>query len=273
LVLNNAVVGPFLESLGDIDRIVVVPDDALAALPLEGLVVGRSPRDFPSLCYAPSLSLLRRSRAEPLEDNPAGGSILVASPGDPVLGLAVRSAYGVEGTRVEVTTDSTTLPGRLVDGKRSPQILHLSTIALLDPATSRLGEAELVLRSGDSVTTDTETPRLSGSEILGLNLNGSLILLWLEHQPKPLVAEPTAWRDLAACWLAAGANAVIVSLWDPPADSAPLFAAELHGGLSRNLSPADALDRARRTLAARPATADPVHWAGYVLYQAGSADR
>ncbi|WP_152051929.1 CHAT domain-containing protein [Tautonia marina] len=271
--LSNAVVGPFLEFLGGTDRLVVVPDDALAALPLEGLLVGSSSRDFPSVCYAPSLSLLRRSRVEPREDDPAGGSILVASPGDPVLGLAVRSAYGVEATRVEVTTDSTTLSGRLVDGKRSPQILHLSTIALLDPATSRLGEAELVLRSGDSVTTETEMPRLSGSEILGLNLNGSLILLWLEHQPKPSVAEPTAWRDLAACWLAAGAEAVIVSLWDPPADSAPLFAAELHGGLSRNLAPAEALDRARRTLAARPATADPVHWAGYVLYQAGPADR
>jgi hypothetical protein len=271
--LTDAVFGPFLESLEGIDRLVVVPDDALAAVPLDALGGGPPSREFPKLRYAPSLSLLRRFRAEPREPEAGGGSILVTSTGDPVLGLAVRSAYGAEASRVEVTNDPTGLPARLLQEGRGPRILHLSTIALLDPATSRLGEPELALSSDATVTTNPQESRLSGSEILGLNLEGSLILLWLEHRPKPLVAEPTAWRDLAACWMAAGADAVILSLWDPPVDSAPLFAAELHTGLSRNLSPAEALDRARRALAARPATADPVHWAGYVLYDAGRSGR
>ncbi|WP_169973824.1 CHAT domain-containing protein [Tautonia rosea] len=271
--LTNAVFGPFLESLEGVDRLIVVPDDALAALPLEGLWDERFSQESPSLQYVPSLSLLRRSRAELREVKPAGASVLVASTADPVLGLAVRSTYRTETTQVDVTSSSTELLTRLVDANRVPRILHLSTIALLDPATSRFGQPELVLSSDGIVTTDTEESRLSDSDILGLNLKGSLILLWLEHQPKPAVAEPTAWRDLAACWLAAGADAVILSLWDPPADSAPLFAAELHQGLSRNLSPAEALDRARQSLSARSATADPVHWAGYVLYKAGSRNQ
>ncbi|MEW4566296.1 CHAT domain-containing protein [Tautonia sp. JC769] len=271
--LIDAVLGPFLGSMKGVDRLVVVPDDALAAVPLDALATGPTAPGLPGLRYAPSLSLLRRSRAEPRDSGADGASILVASTADPVLGLAVRSAYGAEATRVEVLSDATGLPDRLIRGGRVPRILHLSTIALLDPATSRLGEPELVLRSDAPAPDAREELRLTGSEILGLDLRGSLVLLWLEYQPKPLVAEPTAWRDLAACWMAAGAEAVIVSLWDPPPDSAPLFASALHAGLARDLSPAEALDRARRTLAARSATADPVHWAGYVLYEAGPADR
>src|SRR5690606_35179044 len=108
------------------------------------------------------------------------------------------------------------LPSRLIRGEAMPGVLHLSGVAVLDPASSTAGEPELVLGPAVSAGIDPDAPRLSGSDVLGLDLAGALVILSLEHRPTPAVAEPTAWRNLAASWLAAGADAVVLSLWDPP---------------------------------------------------------
>jgi hypothetical protein len=272
-ILFDGLLGPFLEGLEGVDRLVVVPGDADSAVPLEAVAVGEGASNLPRIAYAPMLSVLRRSRASDRPSRARRPSVLVATEGDAVGTLAVRSAYGPGGPIVEVPAELASLPARLIGDGEMPGVLDVSSVAVLDPSESRTGEPELLLGPEGSGGIDPMTPRLAASDVLGLELDGALVILRLQHRPMPPVAEPTAWRDLACCWLAAGAGGVIVSLWDPPVDSAPLFSAELHRELARGKSSAEALDSARRTVAARPSTSDPVHWAGYVLYEAGRAAR
>ncbi|QDV38140.1 CHAT domain-containing protein [Tautonia plasticadhaerens] len=272
-LIVESVLGPFRGGLAGVDRLVVVPGDADSAVPLGALAAGEGGPGLPSIAYAPSLSMIRRARASGRGRGDRRGSVLVMSAGDVVGALAVRSAYGEGGPAVEVPGDLASLPARLIGPGGPRGVLQLSTVAVLDPAESGSGGPELLLGPEGSGGIDPGTPRLSESDVLGLELDGALVVLQLEHRPMPPVATPTAWRDLASGWLAAGADAVIVSLWDPPADSAPAFAAGLHRGLARGLSAAGALELARRSVAERPSTSDPVHWAGYVLYEPGGSGR
>ena len=274
-LIVDAVLGPFRGGLEGVDRLVVVPGDADSAVPLGPMAagVGEGGAGLPSISYAPSLSMIRRARAAVPPGGDRRGPVLVMSAGDVVGALAVRSAYGEGGPGVEVPEDLVSLPARLIGPRERPGVLHLATVAVLDPAESGSGGPELLLGPEGSGGIDPETPRLSESDVLGLELDGMLVVLPTGHRPIPPVATPTSWRDLAACWLASGAEAAVVSLWDPPADSAPAFAAELHRGLARGLSPSGALDSARRAIADRPSTSDPVHWAGYVLYDPGGLGR
>jgi CHAT domain-containing protein len=75
-------------------------------------------------------------------------------------------------------------------------------------------------------------------------------------------------RDLAGAWLSAGARAVLLALWDPPAESGPRLLAEFHRAVASGAPPAVALEGARRAVARDPRLRDPVHWAGFVLYGA-----
>ncbi|RUL89770.1 CHAT domain-containing protein [Tautonia sociabilis] len=272
-VLLDSALGPFLGDLGGVGQLTVIPDDALAAVPIDALATGADAPNLPAIRLAPSLAVLRRSRTLGRSDPEPGSSVVVSPAGDLVSALAVRSAYGADGRRVEVVAEPEGLPSRLIGAGGAPAVLHIRGPAALDPAATSSGSADLILDDDSSPEADPSAPRLTCSDVLGLDLRGAVVVLDLSHRPLPASCPPTAWRDLSSCWLAAGAGAVLISLWDLPADSSPAFVAELHRGLSRGLPPDQALAIARRALASRPETADPVHWAGIVLYDPGPPGR
>ena len=241
--MRAALLVPFLADLGGVDRLTVVPDDAVAALPVEAIA---EPGDaLPPVRYAPSLAVLRQTRdaSGPSRPITGGRPVRIAAAGDPVALLAIRSSYADSSRAVEVVAG----PSALFADDAKAAVLHFGAAAILDPASSLSGDPELIGGPAGSAGGD----RLASGELLGLDLDGAVVVLAIRHRPLPAVADPASWRDLARDALAAGAGAVVVSLWDPPADSGPVLAAALHAGLAAGLTPAEALDRARRSVGRR----------------------
>ena len=267
-LLHDAVFGPFLDELSGVDRLLILPDDALAAIPPAALQGDEPIPAATSIRYVPSLSVLRRARDGSSRDRSTRGVLFVGRSGDAVGPLAVRSTYRTLGLPAEVLVDPVDLPGRLVDFAATGfGVLHLGARAVMDPSASLTSGAMLRFDAGTAA--GSAGSGLAEGRILGFGLAGAVVVLDLDHHPLPAVAPPNAWRDLAASWLSAGAVAVVVSLWDPPEDSGPAFLAELHHALALGDDPAEALARARSSIASRPGFEDPVHWSGFVLYQPG----
>jgi tetratricopeptide (TPR) repeat protein len=75
---------------------------------------------------------------------------------------------------------------------------------------------------------------------------------------------------LTGAFLAAGPHAVVASLWDVDDAVAAQFMKHFYRELEKGATVAGALAATRRALAAQPATAAPIHWAGFVVVGDGS---
>jgi CHAT domain-containing protein len=73
---------------------------------------------------------------------------------------------------------------------------------------------------------------------------------------------------LSRAFLVSGARQVIASEW-PVAASAAELSGVLYRQLSAGQSPAAALRSAQLALLKAPATAHPIHWAGFVAFDGG----
>ena len=266
VLLHDAVFGPFLEALSGVERLLILPDDALAAIPTAALQGPDPDPAAPIVRYVPSLSVLRRARVGASRSSESRGVLFAGRSGDAVGPLAVRAAYRSAGLPAEVLDDPAELPGRLIDLEGTASVvLHVGAVTVLDPAASMTNGSMLRFDTGSS--DGSVGLFLAEGRVLGFDLSGAVVVLDLDHHPLPAVAPPNAWRDLAASWLSAGASAVLVNLWDLPEDSGPAFLAELHRALALGADPAEALARARSSIASRPGFEDPVHWASFILFE------
>jgi len=148
-----------------------------------------------------------------------------------------------------------------VDWRHAP-VLHLAAHVDLEPrqpwqSAVRLGPGPRGrLRAGD-VAADTVEARLvvlSGCRSAGSDVVGGEGLL-----------------GLGAGFLAAGAPAVVATLWDVDDHVAARFVADFYGALADGATAAGALAAARQACRARPETAAPRHWAGFVLVGDGAS--
>lgn len=78
--------------------------------------------------------------------------------------------------------------------------------------------------------------------------------------------QPSGGSSLAHALLDAGAVEVVAPLWAVDDAVGTAFMDAFYAALADGAAPAAALARAQSTLAARPATAHPLHWAGFVLH-------
>ena len=278
-------------------RLIVVPDGPFYDLPYDVLPVAAGDRrviDQLQLELQPSATALVRSRAAAASRSPAaaGGALVIANPafglaattGDPAAswlpyralarGLAPLPAVVDEARTVgSLVRDSRVLIGReasesavtaALDGGRFG-VVHVAAHALateLSPARSAL----LLQRSSDG----RDDGLLQAREIAALHLKAGLVVLSACRTVQgPGPGEP-GLRGLARGFIAAGASAVVGTLWD--VDDAGTAAAmrTLYRALSAGASLGAALHSAKLEQRRRH-PADPSRWAALILIGDGAA--
>ena len=159
--------------------------------------------------------------------------------------------------RVTVTVDTNATEAGLVRSLPSVGLAHIAAHAELTadaPMFSRL-----LLGAGD-----TGDGALEAAEIAALDL-ARVELVVLSACDSATAFGSGRDGSLARAFLAAGAGAVVASLW-PVNDAATAeFMKAFYGALATGADKAAALDQARQHLLKIPAFAHPSHWASFVL--------
>jgi tetratricopeptide (TPR) repeat protein len=267
--LDDVLIHPFEASLLGVKRLTVVPDDALGALPLERIGRDRPLRQRFGVSYAPTISVLQLLRGRVREPATHGRDVLILQTSDIGEGpdelLALSAPYRSAGLSPRLVAGEEARPSRLLgEAIADVGVIHSASAATLVPSRSPWGDVDLRLAPGDPLPRDDG--RLTAGDLLRVPLRARVVTLAVGRpQDRDAVTGP-GLRDLARGWLAAGAAAVVLSLWDPPAASRVRFLAEFHRAVADGESPSRALDRARDAVARDPQFRDPVHWAGFVLY-------
>jgi len=157
-----------------------------------------------------------------------------------------------------------TLPGH--------ELFHFEGHALTDPANG--ARSALLLAPADPARPDRESSLLRAEELLRLDLSRvRLIVLAACSTAVGLYPESREVANLATAFLAAGAPAVVASLWDvDDASSATLFQ-EFHWRLAAGRAPAVALQQAQAALRRSDddRLAHPTAWAGFAVFGHGGA--
>lgn len=144
----------------------------------------------------------------------------------------------------------------------SARIIHLATHALID--------RDVVERSAVVFSLDAD-PREDGfltvPEIQGLRLGPSMVILSACSTAGVRGAGSEGLLGLARAFLAAGARAVVASLWPVEDQSTARFMSHLHRSLSAGHAAADALTAARRAMIEDkdPRFSSPRAWSAFVL--------
>ena len=108
---------------------------------------------------------------------------------------------------------------------------------------------------------------LTAEELVGLDLTGTrLVVLSACETGRGAEVTGQGVLGLQASLTAAGARALVMSLWKVPDESTAALMAHFYGGLwERGLAPAEALRRAQAAVRSTPGWEAPVHWAAWVL--------
>lgn len=254
--LHTVLVEPLAESLAGASRLLVAPHGLLHAVPFHALCDGR--RYLIELCevtYAPSASLLR------LVSHAADGAAaradrrgLVLGFGDAAARLAQDEAEAVADSlgdaSLHVGPQATS--SRLVDEGRAAYVVHLACHARFVPQSPlasglRLADGWLTIR-----------------DLYGIRLDGGAVVLSGCDTGCTAVGGADELVGLVSGFLAAGASAVMMSLWALNDESARDLLARVYqlwdkrpAGLATALRTAQ-LEAMRR----RP---HPLFWAPFVL--------
>lgn len=261
----------------NIHRLVIVPDGALHRLPFAALRPRReeSPlADRYRISVASSATLWDRWRRQPRRDSRA--ALVLA---DPLLPAAVAEtaerrgdgAGRLPGARREGRhVVRRTGPGSVLRvGSEAGEsflkrqslprfgVLHLAAHAVADEARP---EASAVLLAADA---PSEDGLLQVDEIARLDLKGSLVALSSCRSASGALLGGEGVMSLSRAFAAAGAAAVIGSLWPVRDDDAEAFFAIFYDHLAAGDTAATAFSAAQRERLANGAPAQA--WAGFVL--------
>mgnify|MGYP001813417890 CR=1 FL=1 len=291
---GKLLLGPAMDRLNGIDRLVVVPDGVLHLLPFEALTIDevRSVLERWSVSYAPSVTMIealairRRHHAEPSLFAVADPLLPTAKPalesttvtttstsrtlaegrsfGDlrplPEARAEVAEVAGLfPPDRAVVLTGDDALERRILDhpGLRSSSHLHFATHAL---ASSDLPEhSGLVLGSSDD-----DDGLLQAFEIFDLSLDAELVVLSGCETGLGAELSGEGLLGLTRAFLYAGSNAVVISLWPVEDRSTRDLMTAFYRGLEDH-EPAVALGNAKRKIAASQGFDHPFHWAPFVI--------
>lgn len=256
---------PLEAALAGASRVVVVPDQALALVPFAALVNPRSQRALVqdvTVSMVPSLRSLG-GRATPAPGALTRRPLVVAS-----------SAPSGSAPPLTHTADEAARIAELYGGRAD-----VDTLAPM-PFLARAADATLIHFAGHAVP-NADRPDLSRL-VLNAGASGDLYAYAIEAQrlhAAPVVvlsacsAAAGTVRDgegslsLARPFLAAGARAVIASLWDVDDSRVGDVVVRLHQALLSGLEPAAALAAAQRELIAAGESADLASWAGFVVFE------
>lgn len=251
----------------EVERLVIVPDGVLHLLPFPAL---RQRRDGPTLTdryqvsVAPSATLWSRWRRQARRESRA--ALVLADPmrrGDETGGLpgARREGRYVArrcgaGSRLRLGSDAGEAFLKRQDLSRFG-VLHLAAHAVADEASP---QASAVLLAADA---PGEDGRLQVDEIARLDLRGSLVALSSCRSASGTLVGGEGVMSLTRGFAAAGAAAVVGSLWPLRDDDAEAFFAVFYNRLATGDTAAAAFSAAQRERIRDGAPAQA--WAGFVL--------
>ena len=253
-----------LRDMGAVERLTVVPSGSLHALPfaaLQGhdgdtglLPEGAALRVLPS---ASMLPLLQGRQRPPVPmsvmafGNPDFGGRLPQLPGTE--GEARSVARIVGAGRVVVGREAT--KEELLQHATEASVLHFATHGQFDP--QRPMQSALFLSDGHG---GVET--LTAADFYGLRLGARLVTLSACETGLGSVGSGDEVIGLYRGLMFAGADTLVVSLWDVDDASTSFLMTRFYAHLKTHTAP-QALQLAQRDTAAR--WPEPYHWAGFTL--------
>ncbi|MBS1790176.1 MAG: CHAT domain-containing protein [Acidobacteria bacterium] len=279
-------------------NLIIVPDGVLAYLPFESLI-GNSKRGAPgfllerfAISYAPSASALAALRT--IKSNAPQTDGFIAF-GDPVYSkLESQSVDPVEirerkfdfqqlpYTRTEVNEIASLFPAnerRVLLGAEADEArvkteplgkfryVHFATHALVDEEYPARSAIMLSVPSADGTSNRTEDGALQMAEIMRLKLNADLVTLSACRTGLGRLLYGEGIIGLTRAFLYAGADSVVVSLWNVNDIATASLMKSFYKHLNQGLSKDDALRQAKLELLRSPQAAwrHPYYWAPFVL--------
>jgi CHAT domain-containing protein len=107
--------------------------------------------------------------------------------------------------------------------------------------------------------------RLTAGELAEMRLAARLVVLASCRTAGSRVLAGEGLLGLSAAFLAAGAPTVVATLWPVDDRATGALVRDFYAALADGATAGEALRRARLERRADPATAAPLHWAGFVL--------
>jgi CHAT domain-containing protein len=220
-------------------QLVVVPDTALAELPLAAV----APQHL-AVAIAPSSALWLRWRSQP-DAAPTAPARILADPTPPdgsalaALPRARDEAHAIAGVLVDPVDvrvgDEATEAA--VGAGPSPRLVHLAAHATVDAAHPERSAVHLAASGADDGL-------LQVREIVGLDLRGSIVVLSACDGARGEVLGEGVY-GLSEAFLRAGAKAVVASQWPLRDDEAAALFTELYGHLGEGVALGEALRQTR----------------------------
>ena len=293
---------PFERELSSFQKLIVVPDNALAYLPFETLVAnpgsasdGASANPYLverlAIAYAPSASALAAVKA--LEAKPfSKGFIAFGDPIYPELDsvkdrssesrLAYYTERGVELRRLPYTRREVTSIGALFPAAERETFLgaqaneqrvkseKLDQYRYVHFAAHGVVDEENPRRSGIILSldaSDKEDGILQMTEIMRLKLNADLVTLSACRTGLGKVVNGEGVLGLTRAFLYAGTRSVLASLWNVNDTATAQLMTAFYRNLKRGLSKDEALRQAKLELlhGKQPSWRHPYFWASFVL--------
>jgi tetratricopeptide (TPR) repeat protein len=269
---------PPAEWLEGIDRLVIVPDGALALVPFDALSTDRRLIvERAAVSYTPTASTLLRSSesegwlppwkvqvevfADPLAQQPPGGE----GQGGALPASAEEARQVAEelGGRAVMHVGAENRKEYLVDRPILAPILHLATHAVAD--TSAMERSRIEFSSSDGPDGEPDYLFLKEAYALQLDAVELAVLSGCETERGRLVRGEGV-QSFSRALLAAGADSTVTTAWrvadEPTADFMQVFYHHLARGEARD----EALRLAKIRLLNEPsAVQDPHYWAAFVL--------
>jgi len=279
--LYDTLVGPFASRLrAGIRKLIIIPDGALAALPFEALVGpgGRFLVEDFEVSYAPSIrcrDLLASRRPSAKADRDlflyadpgAGGrTVFLAQAVRPVTPLAFigREASAVarrfvkERSNVVIAGNGPVISTSLLDVARA-RVVHFAVHGYFD--NDHWWRSALLVGPGAIGQPDG---LLQPFDILGGDFVADLVVLSACETGNGRQERGEGPMGFASAFLAAGAKAVVASLWAIPDQSAAVFMDKFYGRWTSGGDAQSAL-RAAKVDMLRSRYSHPRHWAAFVL--------
>ncbi|MEM7128197.1 MAG: CHAT domain-containing protein [Chloroflexota bacterium] len=247
---------PYLEN----DHLLIIPHKSLHYLPFAALWNSNEERFLSEdymIRYAPSASALQFLQTSPGESDTL--PLVLGNPGSDLdfaddEASAIAQVYGVEALLNQAATENS-----LHQNATDSDILHIAAHGIYNPINPMYSHLELA-------ADDNHDGRLEAHEIYGLNLSDAkLVVLSACDTSQVELTGGDAVLSLNRAFLAAGAPAVVTSLWPVDDEATSVFMQTFHEQLQNGTSATKALQIAQQTVMAEEQWSSPYYWAAFSL--------
>lgn len=269
--LHTLLIAPIETLLASARKVVVVPDDATAAVPFSALRSNRTRRyllEDHAVTIAPSATAYAAAHHPVAAARPPRVTVVADPAFDPAVAGDLARLPGARGEAAELAriypgalllVDRDATPGRFLRAAEESDLIHVASHALVSTRDASLSLLAFAPAQGDDGL-------LTLAEIRDQKLRRQPLIVLAGCRTGMGGAGKGSIRSLALAFLAGGARGVVGSLWDVDDARTRVFSAELHKQLSAGLSTPSALREAQLTmLRSSTGLRDLKAWSGFQL--------